>query len=75
MEKVTYRMIGFPVCPVNGRPNVLIEECIDGNAVNLYKAYDDGKGSWVMFPDRRITPSVVDMKKKSIAYSDARRNI
>lgn len=75
MEKVTYRMLGLPIFRMGDRPTVMIEECLNGHAVNLYKAYNDGKGSWVMFPERQITPSVVDLKKKSIAEGDAKRNL
>jgi hypothetical protein len=73
LEKVTYRIIKF----LNNRPGehcpALIEECLDGFPVNIYTGYDRGDGLWILFPNRKLMPSVVDLKKKTIGYSDANR--
>ena len=73
MEKVTYRIVKILPDKPGERPPVLIEECLDGFPVNLYTGYDRGDEKWRLFPKRRIIPSVVDLKKKSIGISDARR--
>lgn len=72
MEKVTYMVMGFFREKPGENPPALIHECLNGNPVNSYIGYDR-QDMFHLYPQGRIIPSVVELKKKVIRVQDTKR--
>lgn len=73
-QKITYHVTGFLVARPGEHPPMIIEERVNGNTVNKYKAYDRPGDRLALFPVGRVIPSVVSLEKKEISIFQTRRD-
>lgn len=71
-QKQSKRVITYTVRGINGHGHYTVWEYLCGNPVNEYKGYDRGS-SLTLYPVRRLIPSAVDLKKKTVDLLDTRR--
>ena len=68
-KRITYTVRGPSP---SKRNSYIVWEHVDGCAVNEYEGYDRGN-EFVLYPRRKIIPSVVEMKKQTISIHDTKR--
>lgn len=71
-QKQYKQVLTYTVRGINGRGHYTVWEYLNSRPVNEYKGYDRGS-SLTLYPVRRLIPSAVDLKKKTVDLLDTRR--
>lgn len=71
-QEKTPQAVTYTVRGINGHGHYTVWEYLNSSPVNEYKGFDRGR-SLSLYPIRRLVPSTVELKKKTVGIQETRR--
>lgn len=68
-KRITYTVRG--ICSMK-KNTYIIWEHVDGSPVNEYEGFDRGH-EFTLYPKRRLMPSPIELKKKTVGIRETKR--